>query len=221
MKRTLTSPDQLTDEHTLTAATMHGTVPVSIYDDGYGPLWIHRDSMGVSGIVRAQRCHEAYEICEDEFFPAADEEAGEEYECIEAMEDGEEKNHAQACFDEAYGNRSNSRRMPDGTTSSTYARDLNGDQLDRLTAELAEALSLTLEIDDNAPEPEPTRYFIWNLTRRPTSRGRTFLALWSGRYGTRGSQIRAGYRGTLSRPTHEAYNATHEDPTRPDHNPEA
>ena len=46
---------------------------IATYDDGYGPLWIHRDSMGISGIVRAKTWEDAYEICEDEFFPEADE----------------------------------------------------------------------------------------------------------------------------------------------------
>ena len=46
---------------------------IPTYDDGYGPLFIHRDSMGISGIVRAQTWEDAYSICEDEFFPEADE----------------------------------------------------------------------------------------------------------------------------------------------------
>lgn len=46
---------------------------IDTYDDGYGPLWISRNSMGISGIVRAQSWEDAYEICEDEFFPEADE----------------------------------------------------------------------------------------------------------------------------------------------------
>lgn len=46
---------------------------IATYDDGCGPLFIHRDSMGISGIVRAQTWEDAYSICEDEFFPEADE----------------------------------------------------------------------------------------------------------------------------------------------------
>lgn len=53
---------------------MHnGSVIIPVYDDGFGPLWIHRDSMGISGIVRAQTFENAYSICEDEFFPEATE----------------------------------------------------------------------------------------------------------------------------------------------------
>lgn len=46
---------------------------ISTYDDGCGPLWISRNSIGINGIVRAQNWSDAYEICEDEFFPGADE----------------------------------------------------------------------------------------------------------------------------------------------------
>jgi len=46
---------------------------IPVYDDGFGPLFIHLDSMGVSGIVRAKTWETAYSICEDEFFPEADE----------------------------------------------------------------------------------------------------------------------------------------------------
>lgn len=46
---------------------------ISTYDDGYGPLWISRNSIGINGIVRARTWEDAYSICEDELFPEADE----------------------------------------------------------------------------------------------------------------------------------------------------
>jgi hypothetical protein len=46
---------------------------IQTYDDGFGPLWISRNSIGINGIVRAQTWETAYSICEDEFFPEADE----------------------------------------------------------------------------------------------------------------------------------------------------
>jgi hypothetical protein len=46
---------------------------IPVYDGGFGPLWIHRNSIGVTGIVRAPTWSDAYSICEDEFFPEADE----------------------------------------------------------------------------------------------------------------------------------------------------
>lgn len=63
----------LHDDKQLTGATSRFGHAIPVYDDGFGPLWIHRDSMGISGIVRAQTWEDAYSICEDEFFPEADE----------------------------------------------------------------------------------------------------------------------------------------------------
>ena len=66
--------DLIADGETLLSAKYEGSgTEIPVYDDGFGPLWIHRDSMGVSGIVRAQTFEDAYGICEDEFFPEADE----------------------------------------------------------------------------------------------------------------------------------------------------
>lgn len=60
------------DGDSLTSASRNGH-SIQTYDDGFGPFWIHRDSMGISGIVRAQTWEDAYSICEDEFFPEASE----------------------------------------------------------------------------------------------------------------------------------------------------
>ena len=62
----------ITDNQRLVGATSRFGHAIKVYDNGFGPLWIHRDSMGISGIVRAQTWEEAYSICEDEFFPACD-----------------------------------------------------------------------------------------------------------------------------------------------------
>jgi len=138
----------INDEQSLRGAAHQRGHKIPTYDDGYGPLWIHRDSLGITGIVRAQTWEDAYGICEDEFFPDADEEADEERARIDAMPEGEERNHAQACWDEAYGYRSSGRRTLDAC-SYIYAKDLNGDSLDRLTDELVTGLGITLEIVDN------------------------------------------------------------------------
>lgn len=63
----------ITDSQSLVSAKSRFGHSIPIYDDGFGPLFIHRDSMGVSGIVRAQTWEDAYSICEDEFFPEASE----------------------------------------------------------------------------------------------------------------------------------------------------
>lgn len=66
-----TSP-LITDDQNLVSATSRFGSPIKVYDDSYGPLWIHRDSMGISGIVRARTWEDAYSICEDELFPDCD-----------------------------------------------------------------------------------------------------------------------------------------------------
>lgn len=60
------------DGDSFVGAKRHGH-SILTYDDGFGPLWIHRGSLGISGIVRARTWEDAYSICEDEFFPEADE----------------------------------------------------------------------------------------------------------------------------------------------------
>ena len=139
----------ITDSQSIVAAKSRFGQPIPIYDDGFGLLFIHRNSMGISGIVRAQTWEDAYSICEDEFFPSGDEDANEESEKIEAMDDGEEKDHAQNCWEESYGYRGNGRKMDDGSVSYIYAKDLNGDSLEKLTSELLALLGITLKIVEN------------------------------------------------------------------------
>jgi len=66
--------DLITDEQSFNGAKYgRGDYEIPTYDDGYGPLWISRNSIGINGIVRASTWEDAYSICEDEFFPEADE----------------------------------------------------------------------------------------------------------------------------------------------------
>lgn len=68
------STTMIPEGHRLTGA-MRGAYPVPVYDDGGDgdPLFILRDSTGILGIVRAFTWEDAFSICEDEFFPEADE----------------------------------------------------------------------------------------------------------------------------------------------------
>lgn len=141
-------PSLITDEQRLVGAKSRFGHAIPVYDDGFGRLFIHRDSMGISGIVRAQTWEDAYSICEDEFFPAGDAEANEERNRLEAMPEGSERDHACVCWDESYGYRNNTRKEKDGSLSSIYAKDLNGDALDVLTPELLAQLEITLQIEN-------------------------------------------------------------------------
>lgn len=68
-----TTTSLITDEQRLTGAQSRFGHAIKTYDDGSGPLFILRDSMGIVGIVRADTWEDAYSIAEDELFPEADE----------------------------------------------------------------------------------------------------------------------------------------------------
>lgn len=158
----------ITDDQTLIAAFSRFGHPIPVYDDGFGPLYIHRDSLGVSGIVRAQTWEDAYSICEDEFFPAADE--SEEEFIQEFGEDFTED----AAWQESYGFRPN---------GGIYRRDLHGDRLDLLTPELLEALKIRLVIESPPAEDEHDGpFFSWHQSRRPNPNGRAVFSM-AGRHG--------------------------------------
>lgn len=130
----------INDEQSLVSAKSRFGHSIPVYDDGFGPLFMHRDSMGITAIIRAQTWEDAYSICEDEFFPAADAEAFEKP--YDEMTD-----HERACWDEAYGYRGNARKEKDGSLSTVYAKDLNGDNMIMLTPELLGQFGITLEIE--------------------------------------------------------------------------
>lgn len=141
---------------------------IRTYDDGFGPIWIHRNSIGISGIVRAQTWEDAYGICEDEFFP----EAGETIDEI-VKEYGFKREHVRVTgddgqfvrwetretpdedawmdnelFQEGFGFRPNGPNARDTAKHGIYAKDLNGDSLEPLTKELVEAIGIELAIED-------------------------------------------------------------------------
>lgn len=63
----------ITNSQRLIGASTQDGYSIRIYDDGYGPLFISRNSIGIYGIVRARTWEDAYSICEDEFFDEAQE----------------------------------------------------------------------------------------------------------------------------------------------------
>lgn len=187
----------IADTQSLNGAKTRFGHSIPTYDDGFGPLWIHRDSMGISGIVRAQTWEDAYSICEDEFFPECNltideivKEYGFKREHVKIVFDSNTREERPAkypedypdgklakrisflrwdtvetpapdawadneLFQEACGFRPNGRRsMKDGKDRDPighgiYAKDLNGDCLDRLTPKLLAELEITLDISEN------------------------------------------------------------------------
>ncbi len=137
----------INDDQSLDGAAYGGGYAITVYDDGFGPLWIMRDSISIQGIVRAQTWEGAYEICEDEIFPEADEPTWEavakECDCADpdTLMDS-------AIFQEGYGLRPNGRNSTDKHGHGIYQRDLNGERLERLTASMVERLGITLAISN-------------------------------------------------------------------------
>lgn len=119
---------------------------LKFYDDGNGPLWIFRNSMGIVGVVRAQTEGGAYECCEDELMTPI--EPAEVYEAYGFNSQAEydaalrSPHKAKDGFDlvEGYSYQANSSPNSTGIVS----HDLNGEALDLLTPELMDRLELTL-----------------------------------------------------------------------------
>lgn len=178
---------KINDEQILVSVVNQFGREIPIYDDGYGPLWIHRDSMGILGIVRAQTWEEAYSICEDEFLPEADktiEEIRAEYnktrrhakiirpadgsgereailsdyplqtsqfvrwETIEMESDDPNAFSENELFQENFGFRPSGPNSTDVLKHGIYSKELNGDDLEELTEELAKSLELIIEVAD-------------------------------------------------------------------------
>lgn len=131
--------DLISDGQSLIGATNRFGLAIEVYDDGFGPLWIHRHSIGISGIVRAQTWEDAYSICEDEFFPEASETLAELQNTDAWLDNG--------LFQESFGFRPNGPNKNDRRKHGIYAKDLNGDRLDRLTPELLNRLEISLQIE--------------------------------------------------------------------------
>ena len=190
----------ITDTQRLISACYTSSeTPIQTYDDGFGRLWISRNSIGINGIVRARTFEDAYEICEDEFFPEASEtidelkkEYGFKVERFKVVKDssvltagehtaaGErfavvpddypESNGGRLlpefvrwetietpdpdawseneCFCEGFGFRPNGPNSRDTLNHGIYSKDLNGDYLEPLTAELCEQIGITLTLED-------------------------------------------------------------------------
>ncbi len=151
----------ITDYQSLIGAKTRYGYDIQTYDDGFGDLYISRNSIGINGIVRAQTWEDAYSICEeaDETVDELQKEYGfiREHKRIVDENDGflRWETHEtpdvgawmeNELFQEAYGFRPNGANTRDKHQHGIYSKDLNGDYLDRLTPELQAELEITLEI---------------------------------------------------------------------------
>ena len=179
----------ITNDQSLTGAT-HGGFPLHIYDDGFGPLFVYGNEFGPTAVIRAQTWEDAYSIAEDEFMDSATWE-----DVLLAYPEAE---HDENCgYLEAFGHRPNGRNS---LTDEGIYRKSDYEWLQPLT----EAHEITLTITDPEPEPEPPQHFhSFHLTRRPMRRPGLYVAQWSGRYGTKGSDVFACHKRGLAR--HDAW----------------
>ncbi len=132
----------ISDKQRLVGAKTRFGNTIRVYDDGFGDLYIMRDSMSIMGIVRARSWEDAWGICEDEFFP----EATETMDDIRA-EYGPEWSE-NPLFQEAFGFRNNQNEK-DVLKHGIYAKDLNGESLNELNQMLLESLEITLQFGNH------------------------------------------------------------------------
>jgi hypothetical protein len=64
----------ISDEQTLIGATTEYGTPIKVYDDGFGLLWVYRESLGITGIVRAMSYEAAWDCVLDEILTPITEE---------------------------------------------------------------------------------------------------------------------------------------------------
>lgn len=146
MKLSLTCEGVLNpDDLSLAFKTRFGS-DIKYHDDGFGPLWIFRDTGGVRGIVRAQKWEDAYSCINDEILnPIAADDLPDAY--------GFDN---QTDLDAALATAKETEQWPElaegyeyqdnATGTGIVAHDLNGEALDLLTVALLEELEIELVV---------------------------------------------------------------------------
>ena len=189
---------KLADNQSLkSAATRYGN-SIKTYDDGFGPLWVIQNSMGIEGIVRAESWEDAWSTAEDEIFPRANEEDVENFEKDygpDWMDDG--------CWNESYGFSG---------SNGIYEKDINGDYLNPLTTKNCEEWGITLEIETEV-EPLPAdNHFCWHTGNYTNQNGRSVFTM-HGRYGASWSKVYYASKYRTKRPMHSHYAPQNDDLT--------
>jgi len=110
---------------------------VPCWDDGIGPAWIMRDSMGIVGVIIAQTWETAYECAIDELLPDGE---------IPPLDFADD--HEAACWEEANSWRGSGTPSNPALKLPVAAHDLNGETLEPLTVELVRKLGLKLKFSN-------------------------------------------------------------------------
>lgn len=130
------APDMGVELRSATLRTYPGSpgLDIATWDDGIGPLWIMRDSMGVVGIIRAQTWEDAFSCAVDELLPDGEMPP-------EQFEDA----HEEACWEEANSWRGGTPCNP-RLELPVASHDLNGEVLDALTPAFMRELGISIEL---------------------------------------------------------------------------
>lgn len=136
----------ITDEHVLIGAAtgqQHGSAryPTRVWDNGFGKLWVYRETLGVLGIVRADSFENAWSCVVDEILDDADPDDPDTY-ARSYDADADEYELAECCHWRGSGAPSNPK-----LTSGIAREDSNGSRLDELTAELATELGVVVCVE--------------------------------------------------------------------------
>lgn len=124
------------------AKTKYGR-KVDTWDEGYGPLWLLCDSMGVVGLVRAQTREDAWGCCQDELLPDADPNDPDTY--ARAYDDSAGPED----LAEGVGYRNSGVPCNPRLMSYLYQEDLNGCTLYQVPETwLAEVFGITVTFND-------------------------------------------------------------------------
>lgn len=127
------STEKITDEQSLTGASVRGH-KLRVWDDGFGDLWVYRESLGAVGVVRAQTWTEAYSCVVDEIMGDAD------------IDDEDNQPDDDGNLPEGLCWRGSGVPSNEGLESPLAAEDLNGSILERLTDALAEELEIKVVV---------------------------------------------------------------------------
>ena len=140
----------ITDEQSLVGAKSQFSNPIRFWDDGFGSLWVYRETMGVVGIVRATTWEEAYQCVVDEIMCDADPDDPENWPAGDESDEDRPEGEPPTDGDYPEGIHVRGSGVPsnDGLDSPLAAEDLNGIALEPLTPELLSKLKITLEIEN-------------------------------------------------------------------------
>ncbi|MBK6942475.1 MAG: hypothetical protein IPH13_20050 [Planctomycetes bacterium] len=131
---------ELTDDHRVVEVCVKGT-PTRLWDDGFGPLWVYRESFGVLGVVRARTYEDAYTCVVDEIMDDAT------WADVEAARGGA-AGDAPVELPEGFEYRSSGVPSNPALKSAIASFDLNYSSLDSLTPELVDEHGLTIWVID-------------------------------------------------------------------------